>query len=336
MKKHMLILILLLLLPVHGLYAQVNPVYVTPQDNAVLRAGPGTLWERLAVLPYGGAYRATGRTLDGDWIQIAYEGALEPGARADFTREGVTYGWVAARLLIWTGNILELPVDGVVAVPIARSAGPTIVIGPDTYVYEGIVDPSTRVPSPVRTFATVEVTGRLGSQEGGYFWLQFKIGGKFYWTGSWEVGIPRGYSQVPDASYLFPYSRLTTLLRRNIQRANSVLGQIGGRWRALDAGRPATCNNIPDDFVLVGFSPSDLNIEPGFTPTATGLIDAQTHINAALAQFRAACQDSSRLLSAEVIGAALREVESAERNLTLLSNLLVPFQRRDPVLGNTP
>lgn len=334
-KMLALILLCLLLVPL-AVSAQSVDVYVTTQDNSALRAGPGTIWERLAVLDFGTTYHAIGRTIDGDWIQIAYEGDLEPGARTDFTRDGITYGWVASRLLIWTGNILELPIDGVVSVPIARAAGPTIVIGPDTYVYEGVIDPSTRVPSPVSSPATVEVTGRLGAQEAGYFWLQFKISGKFYWTGSWEVGVPRGYIQLPDASYLFPYSRLSALLLRNVRQANTTLGDIGGRWRALDTGRPTTCNDIPDDLELIGFNDSDLNIEPEFAPVAIGLIEAQNNINDALDQFRSACADSNRQLSAGVINTALISVESAQRNLTLLSNLIIPYQRRDPILGNEP
>ncbi len=333
--KHFFILLLLLAL-VHTVYAQEQPaVYVTVQDNAALRAGPGTRWAQLASLPYGTTYRAVGRTGDGDWIQVAYEGELEAGARAEFTVNGVTYGWVASWLLVWTGNILELPVDGVVAVPIARAAGPTIVIGPDSYVYDGLIDPSTRVPSPASSPVTVEVTGRLGSAEGGYFWLQFKMGGKYYWTGSWAVGVPRGYSQVPDAAYLYPYSRLNLLLDQNLRRAGTVLGDIGGRWQALSEGRPATCNDIPEDFALVGFSPSDLNIVPVFAPTAVGLAEAQAGINAALAQFRQVCLDADRQVSPDVIQSALVHVEFAQRNLTVLQNLRVPFQRRDPILGNS-
>ncbi|HVU11826.1 MAG TPA: SH3 domain-containing protein, partial [Phototrophicaceae bacterium] len=120
-------------------------VAVTVQDNAALRAGPGLTWDRLAVLPYGTTYQAVGRTLDADWIQIRYDGALLPGARTDATIDGMTYGWVAAWLTVWTGNVLELPVDGVKTIAIARAAGAVIVVGPDTIMYEGSASPATRV-----------------------------------------------------------------------------------------------------------------------------------------------------------------------------------------------
>ncbi len=333
MRRFIVFLCILLVLP--GLaQAQDQAVYVTVQDNAALRAGPGSHWDELAVLPYGTTYRATGRTVDGDWIQIAYEGELAPEARSEFTVDGVSYGWVAAWLLVWTGNILDLPIDGVVTIPIARAAGPTIVIGPDSYVYEGVVDPSTRVPSPVSSPVTVEVTGRLGSADGGQFWLQFKLGGIYYWTGSWEVGVPYGYTQLPDAAYLYPYSRLTQQLRQNVQRAKNLLSDIGGRWRALSEGRPTTCNDIPDDFAITGFTLSDLSIVPAFVPAATGLSEAQTNLNAALAAFRQVCQNSERQVSPDVIRSALDDVATARRSLNVLEDLLVPFQRRDPVLND--
>ena len=332
--RKLLLSLLIFLVPGSAVNAQRNPVYVTVQDNAALRAGPGIRWEQVATLPYGTTYRATGRTVDGDWIQIAYSGELLPNARTEFTFEGVTYGWVASWLLVWTGNILELPIDGVVAIPIARAAGPTIVIGPESYIYEGVIDPSTRIPSPVTSPVTVEVTGRLGSEFNGYFWLQFKLGGKFYWTGSWAVGAPRGYMQLPDAAYLFPYSRLTLLLRQNIQRANTVLHDIGGRWRHLSQGQPVTCNDIPGDFIRVGFSESDLRIIPTFTPPGIGLIEVETSINAALAQFRQVCQDSARQVRPEILQTALAHIQSAERSLNVLENLLNPLQRRDPILSD--
>lgn len=332
MRKTCLLLLIFLILG-HTVTAQPGTVYVTVQDNAALRAGPGTRWEQLATLPFGTTYRAIGRTIDGDWIQVAYSGELRPDARTDFTIDGVTYGWVASWLLLWTGNVLELPVDGIVTIPIARAAGPTIAIGPGTYVYEGLVDPSTRIPSPATSPVAVEVTGRLGSAENGYFWLQFKMGGKFYWTGSWAVGVPRGYSQLPDAAYLYPYSRLVLLLRLNLQRANTVLNDIGGRWQALSQGRRTTCNDIPEDFVQVGFSASDLRIAPAFAPTQLALTTAETSINAALAQFRQVCADSDRQVSPETIQAALFQVESAQQNLNILRNLLTPLQQRDPILA---
>jgi hypothetical protein len=340
MYQRVLILILMLMLWVTAAQGQqdLSKVYVTTQDFASLRAGPGTIWDRLAVLPYGQTYRATGRTIDGDWIQIAYEGALDPGARSDFTVDGVTYGWVAYWLLTWTGDILQLPIDGVATVPIAREAGPTIVLSPGEYMYVGGVDPSTQVDAPITSPVRVEVTGRLGSADAGFFWIQFKLGGKYYWTGTWATGIPAGYGELPDASYLYAYGYLLTRLRVEIGRAAEVLGDVGGRWRALDAGQATTCNAIPEDFSLKenSFPSGTVASEPVFAPLAEAMQNAETSINAALAKFRAVCSDPTRLVDPAQIEAALVDIENAERNLNIARTLLAPLQRRDPLLKTEP
>jgi len=325
---------------VFGQEIDLTEVYVTTQDYAALRAGPGRHWDRLAVLPYGATYRATGRTIDGQWLQIAYEGELDVDARTEFTVDGVTYGWVAYWLLTWTGNILTLPIDGVTSVPIAREAGPLLTLGPGLKdVYIGDVVPSARVENPITALVRVEVTGRLGSAEGGYFWLQFKFNNQYYWIPTWVVGVPRGYLQVPDAAYLYPYGRLLLQLRDELERANTVLNDIGGRWAALDAGQTTTCNDIPEDSALreSSFNAFDLSREPLYQPTAEALGNAQTSMNAALAKFRAVCArgDSDRLVSPEEIGAALADIDAAGRNLTIARTLLEPFSSRDPLLGGS-
>lgn len=310
------------------------PVYVTTQDYAALRAGPGRHWQRLAALPYGATYRATARTIDAEWIQIAYEGELDPDAPRQYTRDGVTYGWVVYWLLVWSGDILQLPIDGQQFTPTARAAGPTMVLYPDEYMYEGGVDPSTRVDNPMDTPVMVEVTGRLGSPESGYFLLQFKLNNHYYWTGTWAVGVPRGYAQLPDAAYLYPYGRLLLELRSELGRAGGVLSDIGGRWRALDEGRTTTCNAIPADFQLreTSFSATDLNIEPIYRPMAEALRSAQVSINAALARFRDVCaRPGDRQVRPEDIHEAMLDVREAERSLTIVRTLLAPLQRTDPV-----
>lgn len=342
MLKRMLLIIIVGfcgLMIVGGVNAQndLSEVYVTTQDNAALRAGPGQAWDRLAVLPHSTTYRATGRTIDAEWIQVAYEGQPETGARTDFTVDGVTYGWVAYWLLTWTGNILELPIDGMTSVPIARAAGPIIIVGPGIEnIYTGTAGPSTRVPNPITSVVRVEVTGRLGSADSGYFWLQFKYGGEYYWVPTWEVVEPRGYRDVPDAAYLYPYGRLLIQLRTELFRAQSILNDIGGRWRALAGGQTTTCNSIPADFVLYesSFDPYDLSLEPLYQPAVEALTNAQASINAALEKFRQVCARTGedRLVSPEEMNAALVDIEDAERNLTLARTLLVPFQERDPFL----
>ncbi len=70
MRKHVVLISLIALcglfigvVSVNGQERDLSIVYVTTQDNAALRAGPGRNWDRLAVLPFGTTYRATGRTI---------------------------------------------------------------------------------------------------------------------------------------------------------------------------------------------------------------------------------------------------------------------------------
>ncbi len=99
--------------------SNIADVYVTTQDYANLRLGPGENWDIMATLDYDMTFRAVGRSHDGRWIQIMYHGDVN---RPDATIEGITYGWVAYSLLVWTGDIYELPRDGVRTVTWARPA----------------------------------------------------------------------------------------------------------------------------------------------------------------------------------------------------------------------
>jgi hypothetical protein len=178
----------------------------------------------------------------------------------------------------------------------------------------------------------------LASSEAGFFWLQFKLGGQYYWTGSWAVGTPRGYLQLPDASYLYTYGRLLNQLRSELGRAESVLREIGGRWRSLDAGSAVTCNNIPENFDVreENFSISDLNREMIYQPALAALQLAQVSINAAVHDFRQICQPGAeRQIEPGVILAALEYVTNAEQNLYIARQVVTPLQRRDPLLGNS-
>lgn len=316
-------------------------VYVTVQDFAVLRAGPSTRFDRLAVLQPGVTLRATGRTYNGLWLQVAYPGELDATAEdlpyIDEVRvDGVTYGWVAYWLLIWSGDILQLPIDGINTPSFARMSAPRITITPDTYYYVGGIDPSVRVEDTVDEPVTVELIGRVGTPSAGFFWLQFKLDGEYYWTASWEVGTPNRYWELPDGSYLYAYGRLAIQLRRELNRVAGTLNIIGGRWQALDEGRTATCNNIPPDAAIreENLRLADVQTEPIYTSAVTALNTAINRTNSALAQFRAICDQTERVVTPDVVAAALVDVDEALRNITYARTLLQPLERRNPLLGN--
>lgn len=317
----------------------VDEVWVTVQDFAVLRVGPGPRFERLTVIAPGTTLRATGRTSNGDWLQVAYEGELPPEASelAEASSiDGVTYGWIAYWLLVWTGDILSLPVDGVETVAYARITEFTVTIGPETYIYVDGIDPSTRVFGLVSEATEVELTGRVGTATGGFFWLQFEYEGAYYWTGSWEIEPPRGYLSLPDGAYLYTFGRLRNQLVLEYNANLAIFRRIAGLWRRLDEGGEVSCNSIPSlaGFEDSSFSPADLGREPVFVPIVRALEIAVEQTNTAIGLFEDVCsrEGAERFVTPGDIQAALSFIDEAERNLIVVFTLVTPLTARDPLL----
>lgn len=306
-------------------YAQQNSlddVYVTIQYTANLRAGPGTNWERLAVLPYAVTYRATGRTQNAEWVQIAYTGDLLTDRYPEATIEEITYGWVSTRLTFWTGNLFGLPVDGVRTVNFLRGSLATIVISPNEPIYIGLIGPQQRVPYPLPEIgvARVEATGRYGASP--YIWVQFKIGSDYYWVS--RIG---SYLSLPDVGQLIAGNRLALLANRNLSRVGGVRNTLEPLWYRLASGQPISCNNLPGAYNLIEFSENDLRIDPIYGAVAVALDTASAALNRAGDRLWSACTTPDMLISADVINAALTDLAEAERalNLALLS---LPFADR--------
>ena len=289
-----------------------DDVYATMQYNVSLRAGPGTNWARLAVLPYSTTYEVTGRTQDADWIQIGYTGELLTDAYPEATIDGVTYGWVRTSLTFWTGNLLARPVDGVHTVNFVRGTLGLVLITAETPIYTGIVGPQQRVDYPLNGSAYVEATAYYGTEP--HVWVQFKIGSDFYWVRR----LSYSYSHLPNASMLIAGGRLQMLVSRNLSRLTSVYGDLLSRWTTLRNGQPVSCNNIPGDFALIGLLDNDVAREPVYAAVETGLNEAEASINSALTRLRAVCSTPEMNVSPEDIQAALNDLGVAEESLNVL------------------
>lgn len=338
MRRMLLALIIALSLwtPFSSAHAQedtpndLRVVYVTIQRNASLRAGPGTNWERLAVISFGTTLRATGRTLDANWIQVAYSGQRDTDAYPETLINGVTYGWIASELLIWTGSVLELTVDGVPTVDFARAVGRIILITPEQPIYVGLVGPTEQVAYPLEGAAYVEATGRLGEGENFQYWVQIKANGNFYWVST--VGFaPRN---LPDASYLYSVGRLNITLSRNLSRLRQTLGDISARWSTLGSGAPTSCNNIPADLILPSFNEVDVNREPVYRALNTALTAAVASTQSAINRFREICASPTTPVTIETITLALDDVFDAQHYLNVISLLNEPLEGLDPYSGS--
>ena len=337
MRKLTLIpLLICLLLVTFSSQAQDN-IWVTTQDNLVLRLGPGQHWERVAVLPPATTLRAVGRTVNTDWIQVAYEEPLAPDVSDEATIDGITYGWVASDYLVWSGNVLLLPVDGIETTATSRRTGPLILIDSETLFFAIVGDFANPIQYDTDEPISVEVTGRIGSRANGFFWLQFILNGNYYWTPTWVTGVPTGATNVLDASYLFPFGRVYTAIASDASTARSTLNTIRGRWRDLDSGFAVTCNDIPEHLVLneILTETDDVTQVAIMEAPLTLLQSAVDDINVAIANFESVCNQplEGRTASAQIIADSLSLLAQASEELSFLNVLLNPIADRNPVVG---
>jgi hypothetical protein len=321
MKRTQPILMLLivsafmLLLPA---YAQESDVYVTTQDYTSFRVGPGFAFERTAIIPPATTLRAVGRTYDNRWIQVEYNGER---------------GWLAAWLLVWSGDLIGLPLDGIDPASFARQAGLVIDLSADIAIYShrelGI---GARVEQPI-SCTTVELTGRLG--RGLNMWLQFWCAGNYYWVGSYYfTDNPAIYSQLPVA-FVYTYGRLIEELQLNYELAQNSLSAINNIWSALTTGQAVSCNFIPEDVPALRISDEDIAAEAEFAAAVDAQREAGRQTNLAIQLFRDVCaqQDTQPLIEPDTVTQAQAAITEANSNIFFVSNFFPPLANRDPLIG---
>ncbi|MBN2305225.1 MAG: SH3 domain-containing protein [Anaerolineae bacterium] len=294
-------------------------VLVTTQDYASLRTGPGQSFPRVAVVDPAVELPAVGRSVDTRWVQVAYQGQL---------------GWIHVTLLVWIGDILQLPVDGLYPAPYVRKMLVTGITTRETPLYEHEVTPSDQIgllPEGVE----VEVTGRLGGPTGMYQ-LQIRHEGALYWVGSWNIRILDGAeTRLLNNTYRYAYGRLVTALDRDITSVYSTLNRVANIWLRLQAGERVRCD-IPG-YARRNATGGDIDSEPKFIPLVSALDAGIKHTNAAISAFEDACgraADEGFFLEATDVTAALDTITIARHNLNIANALLSSLKVRDPLLGN--
>jgi hypothetical protein len=294
-------------------------VWVTTQDYLVLRTGPSQGFAKILTLDPVVTLPAIGRTADSQWIQVVFNGQR---------------GWVFAKYLVWTGNVIQLPVDGIPIVPFVRRATAVGVTTRETPIYVSEVTPEDQVgilPAGTR----VELTGRLGGDTYNFFRMQIMVNGNLYWVGSWNIRIVDGnYRRLLDTAYLIPYGRLLTGLEANVATILTIYNQIDEVWARLNVGDAVSCSVIPSQAVRT-LTDGDVNKEPSFLPAVAALDQAISEINTAVATFSNACADPSFLLTRDVVSDALAALDEAERYLILSASLIQPLRVRNPLIRST-
>ncbi len=294
-------------------------VYVTTQFNVNLREGPGTSWPVMETLPPGLTLPVIGRTSDTDWAQVVRDDEM---------------GWLSTRYVVWSGNIITLPVDGIDPRPYVRRVGVGAFTVRETPYYEGQVTPAHEV-GVLPQDTEVEIVGRLGYSHDGLFNVQIRYNGHLYWVGAWNLRLTDGrYRSLLDNAYRAAYTRLARQFDDDISDGLRRLSSIENIWRALQRGEEVRCDRelalLPERRV----SDSDLNARPQFQPVATTLDTAIGHTNTALAMFHDACNREGPYITQQEVRVALEEVDGARQNFNLARSLLVSLQRRDPLLGD--
>lgn len=293
-------------------------VWVTTQDFSTLREGPGLAFPRLTVVPAAVTLPAIGRSPDGRWLQVEYEGRR---------------GWIATWLLVWSGNVSNLPIDGVNPVPFARMIGVVAITTRETPIYVNAVAPENQV-GVIPAGVEVEVTARLGAAR----FMQFQItyNGQVYWVGSWNLRIrDPDWQSLLDTSYLYPFGRLIGLLNREINSALNTFFAIENLWITLNNGQPISCNTIPRQVSLQQIADGDVLREPVFAPVVDAVETAFTNVNNAITLLEDACgrPPESFFITQDEINTALEDLDTARRNFNLAQSLLRSLRTRDPLVN---
>ena len=290
-------------------------VYVTTQDFSSFRVLPSVNTERLAVIPPSTTLKAFGRTSRTDWIQVEYEGQK---------------GWVASILLVWSGPVLDLPIDGVNPPDFIRRTVTFAETFRDTPIYIGGIDPSTQI-GIIPAEEQFEVTGFVGTGE--LFWVQINYEGQLVWVGSWDVHVLDGrVRNTLNGGYRYVYGRANTLLSLDVSNSVSSLAAIERIWTRIGNGDSVECSPIPI-YAIRATVDRDIEREPIFAPVVIALDDAIADINAIISQFEDLCTSNSPFVTIDDVNIALETLGNARRNLTLAQALINELSNRDPLVN---
>ncbi len=290
-------------------------VYVTTQDYVSLRRGPGENFERITVVPDSVTIPAIGRTPNSDWVQVVYEGDA---------------GWIAAFLLVWSGEFINLQIDGYDPAPYVRRTELQANIKSGASLYDDFTLSYGEEVGTVTESSVVELTGRLGL--GQYMPIQIVYKGELYWVGSWELFRVRGgtITKLLDMTYRYAYGRITSGLDDDIIRGTSRLGTIESLWLDLQSGFTVQCNRVPDFLPSRRTPNSDINQEPQFLSMVAALDTAIDNTNTAISLLDDACNRTDSFITPDDVDTALDSIDTARRNFNLANSLFNPLQAQDP------
>jgi hypothetical protein len=243
---------------------------------------------------------------------------------AIFARVQVVYEdrrWIAAILLVWSGNIIDA-VDGVnPRHPPGCCAG--------------------RHHARRRSIPACHPGGEAGASRKGsdhspdgsataVHRFQVRYRQRCVWS---AVEHPHWATTSP-VTYL-PVSVWTAdRAGEGLALAVGSYSQILSVWQRLQRGDRVACEPVPP-FVERILTDADVHKEPAFLPAVSALDSAITSINGAISAFDDACNNPSVVLTVVYIDVQLAQLDDAERSLILAGSLLEPLRRRNPLIDSS-
>ncbi|HLA44099.1 MAG TPA: SH3 domain-containing protein [Aggregatilineales bacterium] len=290
-------------------------ITVATTSNARLRAGPGTDFAELALIPAGTTLAAVGRNADSSWIQVNYNG---------------TVGWIAAFLLSISGDVNSLPViqsDQGGAPAAAAPAVPASDVPPPP---PGVVSATTSSTINVRASAstgaaklgelppntTVVLITRSGS--GGNAWVSFDFQGQRGWIAGWLVQINGEVNSLRDVQ---ARTQGLDALQRALDTARSRWEPIAPFWRDLAAGQTVFCSTFAST------RPSPASINASILTQNPDIADALNVLNTGINETRRAideklteCRIDRQLVPNNVVDSGVSAVNNADNSFIDVQN----------------
>lgn len=277
-------------------------VFVTTQDFMNLRAGPGLGFDVLTVVPAAETLPVIGRSVNNQWLQVLYRGQR---------------GWLFENYLVWTGEVVELPADGIAPEPFVRLG----ILG-EVSSFEGIIAyEEYNTFDAIRTLPFLTPLEIIGSANG-----RFQVrteDGQISWVIRRAVRITAGGGiELGTRTLTTAAERLSGQFRSDLTTGRNRLSQIDGIWNTIESGGEAQCSSAPEPLPARRGSDIDINREALFRPVATALDIAIGHVNTAIGLFTDACSRAEPFVTLADVRTAQDEIDAARRNYTLAQSLL--------------
>lgn len=243
-----------------------SALWLTPSDGAAaqapttftakavfdvnIRAAPGVNTGVLAVFPNGAQGSAIGRSPENNWIQLRYEN---------------TTGWVAAWVVVFSGDTWLLPVTTDIQPEPTASTTPISLSSPYNLNIRGEPNPDARIVSKMPFGGTAQALGRTSTSS----WIFVDYFGTRGWVAAWLSTLSNDINGLPVVTTTIPaptHGSGTPQATPRVTATPRATGTPAARTPTPGTPMPP----LPETGLTV-MGPSRVNIRSGPTATASVL-----------------------------------------------------------------